>query len=951
MHPSRDELGAFAHFGDSMDGAARAALEAHLAGCADCRARLDESRAEGDILRSALSRADGPSIRLLRTGNWKLRTGVAAAAALLIGLLLLARSKPPLPPPAPALAAAVTPVRDAAFTILDPRRLRLERGELYVDGALTIETAAGTFVTAGSQSFVGVDMRQSKAVVMVLVLSGLVQLSNPLGAESGSRGESLWAAQDEAPKKHVEDLAARFAKHYAPVEVKGKPSIPSYELPLDLSKVANLAAVSKALGLAKDEPLLVKNGFVVLPAGRENSMVTPYGDLRDANVPIFVTADTLLHLYHVQFDESLKDIEEREFHGDITAIATMLAARLSAEHAAAKATMKDALWKALACASIGLKALNPDAAIDAAVKEEVDRILVLMGRHEGRWPEPSSAEAQWPLFRYSEDFSQYVPRGHYTRSEILKRYFVGMMWFGRMTLLLKGGEPHGISDEPFLVSFEEAKLQSLAAAWITKLLATEKLADGRSAREVWDRVYGVTAFYVGLADDLGLPEYADALARVAGAALDVSKIADDAPFVRFQEELAKHPAPAIYGGTGGLATNEGPKAGKLTEALAKTTGFRLMGQRFVPDSYIMGRLVFPTVGRPSNGRTDMFTCTMGANGPIRGFPRGLDVMALLGSERARELLAELGDDGYGTQEKGKDLKYQVVFDALKKEFDGFTAKDWNRNLYWSWLWSLKPLLEKYGDGYQTFMTTAAWRDKSLSTALGSWAQLRHDTILYVKQSETLADGGMAPPRPKKVGGYVEPVPQFYARLLALTRMTKKGLGEMKVLTEPALERLARLDEILARLLEISEKEIADRELTDGDLDFIKHFADALENVRVRYPDLEKELEKARAAKDRKRIRELVQQIAGEKSMMTTLIADVHTDSNSRQVLEEGTGYVRMLVACYRQADGSLVLGAGPVFSYHEFKHPMEDRLTDEKWIEMLKAGKHGNPDWIKSHVK
>ncbi len=53
----------------------------------------------------------------------------------------------------------------------------------------------------------------------------------------------------------------------------------------------------------------------------------------------------------------------------------------------------------------------------------------------------------------------------------------------------------------------------------------------------------------------------------------------------------------------------------------------------------------------------------------------------------------------------------------------------------------------------------------------------------------------------------------------------------------------------------------------------------------------------------------------------------------------------MIVACYLQPDGRLVLGAGPVLSYYEFKHPMSDRLTDEKWREMLKSDAPEQPDW------
>ncbi len=51
-------------------------------------------------------------------------------------------------------------------------------------------------------------------------------------------------------------------------------------------------------------------------------------------------------------------------------------------------------------------------------------------------------------------------------------------------------------------------------------------------------------------------------------------------------------------------------------------------------------------------------------------------------------------------------------------------------------------------------------------------------------------------------------------------------------------------------------------------------------------------------------------------------------------------------------DGRLVVGAGPVLSYYEFKHPMGDRLTDEKWRAMLQSGKAPDrPEWVKSYLR
>src|SRR5262249_28890023 len=147
-----------------------------------------------------------------------------------------------------------------------------------------------------------------------------------------------------------------------------------------------------------------------------------------------------------------------------------------------------------------------------------------------------------------------------------------------------------------------------------------------------------------------------------------------------------------------------------------------------------------------------------------------------------------------------------------------------------------------------------YRTKTLNTALASWAQLRHDTILYAKQSYTMRLTSLIisrPPEPPQ--GYVEPIPEFYARLLALTRMTNQGLSEMKVLDAKARNRLDTFEKLLERLLAISEKELANQELKEDDYQFIRTFGKNLEGVIV--------------------VPEPGQ--TKSQSMKTTLIADVH----------------------------------------------------------------------------
>jgi hypothetical protein len=342
-----------------------------------------------------------------------------------------------------------------------------------------------------------------------------------------------------------------------------------------------------------------------------------------------------------------------------------------------------------------------------------------------------------------------------------------------------------------------------------------------------------------------------------------------------------------------------------------------MGQRFVPDSYVFQNLVSPAVGAYV-GHEEPFTMKMTALGPWRCFPRGLDVMAVLGSEQAYEILKREGDTEYS----GKDTSYDKQLGELREEFASLTTEDWNRNLYWSWLYALKPLLIEFGEDYPTFMRTEAWRDKELQTALSSWTELRHDTILYAKQSYTPV-ASCIPPQPKPVIGYVEPIPEFYGRMLALTKMTETGLAQLSVLSEAERERLQSLESILERLIQISKDELEGKELTETDYQFIRNFGENLDSIVAGVETRGKE---------------------------TTLVADVHTDANTPlQVLEEGLGHINLALAAYKVPDGRIIMGAGPTFSYYEFKQPISERLTDEEWKGMLKCGQEPQrPEWIKS---
>jgi hypothetical protein len=686
---------------------------------------------------------------------------------------------------------------------------------------------------------------------------------------------------------------AAFRPWYEPVEYEVDPQIPGYELPLDLAEVVNLDDVEGSLPDGGRE-MLAQQGFVVTDFGSEEDITEVYSRADDRGIPPFVTVDTLLHLYHLQFDQTLKVIEENEFAPDMAEFSRQMMQIALDQHESLSGDLQEAARRNVAYFAVGLRCLEPEADTpDAAagmVSEELDLI------------DETAGFSSSPIFGYREDYSQYVPRGHYTRSETLERYFKAMMWYGRLSMLLKGGDDA-------IVSEQQARIQTLQACLIAGTLYQPNHSN---LLDTWQRIYSVTGFYVGFADDLTPQEYAEAIEEVSGTSFAWANLASEDTMLALKSELATRRAPKIYGGTGEVQLDPPFSPDQLDELLTKTMGLRLMGQRFIPDGYMMQELGFPKAG-DFTGEGKPFSMEPTAGGPQRVFPRGLDVMAVLGSERAHEILEAEGDTAWEN--------YDEQLAALRQEFNAVSAEDWNRNLYWSWLYSLRALIEPVGEGYPNFMRTSQWQDRTLWAALASWSELRHDTILYAKQPYMPLAAAAPEPAEEPPPGFVEPRPEFYARMLALARMTREGLAEMEVLDEQSLERLQNLEAIIERLHDISLTELQGEAISDEDADYIKYIAGRIKGTLIGIEDEE------------------------EKS---TIVADVLTDTNTSQVLEEGVGYIKVIYAAYQVPDGRIAIGMGPVLSHYEFKHPMDDRLTDEAWREKLQADPPDPADWVGS---
>lgn len=643
-----------------------------------------------------------------------------------------------------------------------------------------------------------------------------------------------------------------------------------YTVSPTLREVVNLRAFNKAVPLNPAErQRLSQNLFLAQPTDAKQLFhIYEENDYKD--IPSFVTTDAVLHLYHIFYDFTLRSVEEQGLTPALKRLTEgMFNESIKAWQETSDPQLKSAALKNVAYFAIALRLLDPQAKIPLASQDMVQTELDLIKAHEGF--------KQGAIFPYVVDYSQFVPRGHYTRSETLQRYFGTMMWYGLTPFALR--TEAGLAEEPIRQS----------------LLLVRSLYRAKLAGE-WAVIYEPTSFYVGASDDITPAEWKTVMDQVFGKDANAAAFADPEKFASFVEAAGKLRPARIQ-----TRTRIQPNQPNVPDPSIQ---LRFMGQRYIPDSEIMQRLSMP-LERP--------------------FPSGLDVMAVIGSTRSREIL-----DTYASIYNPKNWGgYQPERLKLIDEFAKLKEKTWTSNLYWSWLYVLKALLEPAPEGYPSFMRNTAWADKSLHTALSSWAELRHDTILYGKQSGA-EQGDGSEPAPYK--GYVEPNVLFWTRLLNLTRQSREGLASRNLLSDALKDKFEQFEELLVTLNRISMKELKSEKLTEDEYETIRHIGGTLEymtlSVMTGNPD--------------------TWEMVNETDKDMAIIADVHTGGTD--VLEEGVGHAYQILVVV-PVEGRLVLTRGAALSYYEFIHPISDRLTDEKWQAAIKAGQTpGPPVWTKTFL-
>lgn len=647
-----------------------------------------------------------------------------------------------------------------------------------------------------------------------------------------------------------------------------------------------------------EKELLAAHGFVVTTRLLQQTFMNAFIDVFNKDMPVFVSTDAILHAIHKSYDDILMDVESSRMTYWLDSLLAqmynqlpILSLRYSAEPRML-AMLKDLdVYLTLPRQLLG-KSVSP------YYSDNVATINLLQKDINALQP------ACIALFSQGErnlDFSQFKVRGHYTQSPRLSKYFQAMMWLGRTEIYLIAPKESGSCSGPLT----DADIQRQT---ILSMLVAEAV-DAANVKKLLDTLDNTVKFFVGESDNVTLNNI-QTLKNVCGIH-QASELLDTARLKAFQNTLVQQ-SYAFQRINSQILMSDPSSPDQIIPASA----FLLLGQRFVIDSYVTGNVVYDRI---------VFN-----NQKIkRMLPSTLDVLFSLGNDAAAQLL----------ESELQKYKYSSNLAALRYLVDSYESGFWTSSLYNGWLQMIRSLnAPQVRQSLPVFMQTAAWWQEKMNTQLASWAELRHDNLLYAKQSYS---GGFGCSFPES---YVEPIPEFYAEVKSFANIAAAYFEQMGVASVKSY--FITMTGIADTLQAIAQKTLTQIALTEGEKLFLKSMVipqggGGCAGPAIIYGGWYTKLYYTGGTGF---------------NAYDALTADVHTaptDENGNYVgwvLHVGTGDVEMAIINAQTPDGRLMAYIGPVYKYHELVTTNFQRLTDDEWKTMYAQSPPPRPSFVNLYL-
>ncbi|NMB59211.1 MAG: DUF3160 domain-containing protein, partial [Chloroflexi bacterium] len=256
--------------------------------------------------------------------------------------------------------------------------------------------------------------------------------------------------------------------------------------------------------------------------------------------------------------------------------------------------------------------------------------------------------------------------------------------------------------------------------------------------------------------------------------------------------------------------------------------------------------------------------------------------------------------------------------------------DWLGTFYSGWLYSFTSQVKPKGEAYPPVMQTDVWRNREVNSALGSWAELKHDTVLYTKMAEGMGGGG--PPGSPPPPGYVEANPNVFYRLGYISQALGEGLMNRNYFGGDPSDGSVPLDMMISgmnvlaaqfiKLGDIAVKELRGEELTEEDRYAIYSRLGTIENQAL---------------------------AMGSNMEMPPVPVIAAVSGYENDVLEAGVGRIDRIYVVV-PLNKKLQIAQGGIFTYYEFTQPRSNRLTDEEWRKKLVGTPGGQLSLAKTYT-
>ncbi|MCR6640380.1 MAG: DUF3160 domain-containing protein [Sporocytophaga sp.] len=508
---------------------------------------------------------------------------------------------------------------------------------------------------------------------------------------------------------------------------------------------------------------LATNGFVITKAAHEQ-LFHVYDQNYYDYTPSFITTDLYLQVLHMHISKEMQTLENKELYG-------MLGWLLDEQYEKSKQS-----------AASSPSALVKQASSWVQVYYAVALSLLNNKRYEVPADWKNAFDYEYTHIQSAEeldrsdflgdsimDYTQFIPRGNYTRSDSLKNYFRCVKWLNSAKIYLDND-----------INLSRAVVMGY------------NLSTSENSWKAYNQFFNIIEFLAGEENNLSFMHMKEVLSKYKDSPL-VSLLTPNSLQNIRQELYAKDPRKFSAIGVD-----------KETDDFLKRKKLLFTAGHYTFDGEILQRLIE-------------------VKEPKRPFPKGLDVFAVMGNETAEDILLNT----YKEQDRWSG--YTDTLKLLKTKFKNYS--DWDNCVYNKQMEAVLSLPQT-NTKYPYFMKLPAWQKKNLNTMLASWTELKHDMVLYIEQPSgaEMGNGGEIPP-PQKIA-YVETNITFWNKCLQLLELNHKMLEQNGISITELTYRNNELIQLGKFLLEISNKQLNNTNLTPAEFDELSYIGGKVEQLTL-----------------------------------------------------------------------------------------------------------------------